>query len=486
LRIPKHTILTILLLLGVAVETLSAVEWAVYPYFPDKSLFFARIDATIFGILSPFSPTFLILLLYIWPLRLTMSLDNRLSRQFKSTINRFTQPLLRTRPKTTPTPEPRLALTNHPRLLLLLAMSAGVLLGFIPYRSDLNPAMIPIGVDAHFYIDAVNQMIQRTPTSAIYYVMGNPWASSRPLLLIPMYLTAATGFVSVNQSVEALPAILGPLLALSTFIFVREGCQNQRTAAIASLFSAISFNTTVGMWAGFYANWLALAEANLFLAALLAFLRTSSRSMLIIMTLLSVCILLTHPWTWLVALAVAIVFVATFRRDQGRSIVERPLALLVVINIIVDLAISLVFGGTVATQDASASLSESGISQTLNFWPNIIVGIFSAYSGLLANALFLGLPMLSMLLLRFRDKFERLLTLWVVIGSLPFPFLSSLLQTRILYDLPIPAMMPVGLLFLIRPVRNSATHSNLSVLLVLLLGANYALRTVTNLVAPPL
>jgi len=85
--------------------------------------------------------------------------------------------------------------------------------------------------------------------------------------------------------------------------------------------------------------------------------------------------------------------------------------------------------------------------------------------------------------LRFLDRFERLLALWVAIGSIPFAFLESGLQVRILYDLPFPVLASMGLLLLIRPAGNRTLHSSLALLLVFLLSTNYALRMATNLVA---
>jgi len=467
------------------VEAISAVEWATYPYFPDKSLVFARIDAGIFNALAPFSPTLLILLFYTWPVAVIGSLNNRYSKRFRSYLSLLAKPILQARPQVLSNSQAGITLTKHPRLLLLLAIAAALLLGVVPYRPDLNPSMTPVGVDAHFYIDALNQMLQRSPGSAISYALGNAWASSRPLLLVPMYLMSLTGLASVNQTVEVLPAILGPLLTLSTFVLVRESSGSEPLAAIASMFSALSFNATVGMWAGFYANWLALSESFLFFATLLSFLRKNSRSSFVAMTLLSVGVLLTHPWTWLWVLTIGIIFTVALWRDAGKIIMARPLGLLLAINIVVDVARSLFFGGPVATQDASASLAQSGIYQTLNFWPNIVGGLFSAYDGLLGNAVFLALSLITMIFLRFTNRFERILTVWIVTGSLPLVFVSSLIQTRIVYDLPMPIMASAGLLLLVRPVRNNQVQSSLAVLLVLLLSANYALRAVTNLVSAP-
>jgi len=471
--------------LAVTIEALSAVEWAAYPYFPDKNLLFAKTDATIFSIIAPFSPALLIMLLYTWVPKLAVSFDNKLSKRLKSYFKWLAESLSLLRARIPPDSVHRFALTDRPRLLLGLAMVMAVLLGLVPYRPELNPAMTPVGVDAHYYIDWVNAMLQRSPEGAFSYAMGSASYGSRPLLLLPIYLAVATGMITTVQAVEFLPAVLGPLLALSTYVFVREGQQNERMAGVASLFSAFSFNATVGMWAGSYANWFAIVEAYIFFALLLGFLRTPSRSKFVILTLLSISMLLTHPWTGGLVLAVTAVFVLSVWRDSRKKFLLKTLVLLLTISIVVYIAKSIFVEGLATAQYTSASLSGSGVSQSLSFWTNIIETLFGFFDGILGSAIAIGISLVAMIYLKFPDRFERLLILWVAIGSLPFPFLANGLQARILYDLPFPILTSIGLLVVIRPAGSKTTHSNLALLLVLLLSANYALRTATNLVAAP-
>ena len=485
LKISRYSVLTSLLLLAVAIEALSAVEWATYPYFPDKGLLFARTDATIFSILAPFSPAFLIILLYTWVAKLAVSFDNKFSKRLKSYFDWLTQSLSYLRPRIPSDSVHRFALTDRPRLLLGLAVGMGVLLGLVPYRPQLNPAMTPVGVDAHYYIEWVNQMLQRSPEGAFSFAMGNASFGSRPLLLLPIYLAVASGVITTVRAVEFLPAVLGPLLALSTFLFVREGKQSERMAGVASLFSVFGFNATVGMWAGSYANWLALAEAYLFLALLVGFFRTASTSKYVILTVLSLSLLLTFPWIWTMVLTVAAIFVVSVWRDVRKTILVKPLLLLLAIGIVVDVSKSLLFGGLVAAQDVSSSLSGSNVSQSLGFWPNIASALFAYFDGLLGNAILLGFSLVAMVYIGFRDKFERLLTSWIVIVSLLLPLYGGGGQARFIYDLPFPILTTIGLLIVIRPLGNKTLHSNLALLLVLLLSANYALRTATYLVAAP-
>ncbi len=485
MRLSAYIVLTSLLLLAVGIEALSAIEWAAYPYFPEKSLLFARMDAALFSILAPFSPEFVIIILYIWVAKLGVSFDNKFSKRLKSYFSQLAQSLSYLRPRISSDSVNRFALTDRPRLLLGLAVIMAVLLGLVPYRPELNPAMTPVGVDAHYYIEWVNAMLQRSPEGAFAYALGSASFGSRPLLLIPIYLVVGTGMISTVQAVEFLPAVLGPLLALSTFLFVREGQQTERMAGVVSLLSIFSFNVTVGMWAGFYANWLAVAEAYLFLATLMSFFRTVSVSKFIIMTALSLSMLLTHPWTGVMVLTVAALFVASIWRDARKTILVKPILLFLAINVVVDVAKSLFFGGLAAAQDVSGGLSGGSVSQTLGFWSNITSALFVYFDGLLANAILLGFSLIAMLFIGFHDKFEQLLTSWVVIGSLLFPFFDGGGQARFIYDLPFPVLTSIGLLIVIRPMWNKTLHSNLALLLILLLSANYALRTAINLVAAP-
>src|SRR5437870_5930120 len=383
MRVSGYIVLTSLLLLAVGIEALSAVERAAYPYFPDKSLFFAKMDATLFSLLAPFSPEFVIILLYIWVAKLGASFDNKSSKRLKSYFSQLAQSLSYLRPRISSDSVNRFALTDRPRLLLRLAMIMAVLLSLIPYRPELNPAMTHVGVDAHYYIEWVNAMLQRSPEGAFSYALGSASFGSRPLLLLPIYLVVASGVVTTVRAVEFLPAVLGPLLVMSTFLFVREGQQSERMAGVASLFSAFSFNATVGMWAGFYANWLALAEAYLFLAFLLGFFRTASISKYVILTVLSLSMLLTYPWIWGMVFTFAAVFVVSVWRDARKTILVKPLLLLLAINIVVDVVKSLLFGGPVAAQDVSSSLSTSSVYQSLGFWPNILSALFVYFDGLL-------------------------------------------------------------------------------------------------------
>jgi len=327
-------------------------------------------------------------------------------------------------------------------------------------------------------------MLARPPIEALSYAMGIAGGGSRPLLLIPIYLVVSTGAVSLVQALEALPAVLGPLLVLSVFFFVREAFEDEKLAGIAGLSTAFSFYITVGIWAAYYANMLGLSVGFAFLTMLFRYWKKQKITELALLGLLSLGLLLSHPWTWIIFLAVTVIFAATIWWDTRRWILLRTVGLVLVIDLFVDTVKSLVFGAQMSAQEASGSFAPSlATNQVLNFWPNIINALFLSYDGLLANTLILALSLVAVLSFKF-DPARRLLVLWTAVSSLPIIVLSDLAQTRVYYDLPFPVFVAVGLLILVKSTGRSL-NSNLLFLLVVLALANYAFRSVTSLVATP-
>jgi asparagine N-glycosylation enzyme membrane subunit Stt3 len=62
-----------------------------------------------------------------------------------------------------------------------------------------------------------------------------------------------------TSSIEYIPIILAPTLVIVVYFVTRELIPNNDIAALlASFLTAVSSHTLIGIYAGFYANWLAL------------------------------------------------------------------------------------------------------------------------------------------------------------------------------------------------------------------------------------
>src|SRR5438309_3148603 len=471
------------IIVALAIELASLAYWAVFPYLQLLSLF-AQIETRIFVVLAPLSPALLLALLYSWIGIVIYRHNGRVSRLLREFLSPISRTLRSPRSPESSRVGTGFRVIDHPKVLLLIGMICSFLLAVVPYRPDLNATGTPVGIDLHWYIEWINPMLTRPPLGALSYAMGVASGGSRPLLLIPVYLVVSTGAVSLVPALEALPAVLGPMLVLSVFLFVREAFGDEKLAGIAGLSTAFSFYITVGIWAGYYANMLGLSLGFAFLTMLFRYWKKQQMSQLVLLVFLSLGLLLAHPWTWIIFLTVTVTFAATIWWDTRKWILLKTVVLVLAIDLSVDTVKSLVFGAQVSAQEASASFAPSlATNQVLNLLPNIINALFLSYDGLLANTLILALSLVAVLSFKF-DPARRLLVLWTAVSSLPIIVLSDLAQTRVYYDLPFPVFVAVGLLILVKSTGRSL-NSNLLFLLVVLALANYAFRSVTFLVATP-
>lgn len=360
--------------------------------------------------------------------------------------------------------------------MLGMAIISAILVAYTPYRPDLNPTGILKGTDAPLYVDWTDQMLTRPVSQALQYAFVSGGEGTRPLLLILLYSLASIAHTTGGQVVRALPIVLAPLLVVSSYVFACSGLENERLAGVVAIFTSFSFNITVGIWAGYFANWSALVESYFFLALLLKFSKSPSSSKAIAMTILSVSILLTHPWTWGFVMSIMAIFTLTSREKLWSRFAAGSIVMITVAGVGTDLAKNWLFGSQTLGGDLSSRAAAYGITQSLNIWRNLIDALLVRYDGLLGHSVLLGVALLSIFALKFGSRFERLLIIWVALGSLPFVFLDGYHQTRIIYELPISTLASVGLVFVLQRFGQRSSLSWGILLAAVLFNANYAFR----------
>ena len=268
----RETVLTIVTLCLAVFEVSVLTVLAFFPYLPDPG--FSNLNVSLYLLLAPLSALFLLGLLYAWLVKLGASAAVRRSVAFKSFLQFLSVPfrnlISSIRAVSLSDSARTFKILSHPRLLLAVSLVTSSLLAFVPYRPDLNPSGALVGVDSPTYVTWISQMTSKPPVQALQYSFVTGLDGSRPLLLILLYLVASTG-ISPDLIIEYLPIVLAPLLSLSSYVFVRYGHGSANFAALAALFTPLSFYVTVGMWGGYYANMLGLIEAYLFLTFLLLF-----------------------------------------------------------------------------------------------------------------------------------------------------------------------------------------------------------------------
>ena len=474
MRVSIGAVLDDALALVAIFETIALGQLVFYPFSFYTVGSFAWYQAQAFRGLALVSPLLLVLLLYAWLAILAVRVTRKHSVQLTNFVRALTEAVKGSDARSS-SMETSVVL-DHPRVLLIIAMAVGVLLGVLPYWPGLNPNGNVVGVDTPAYINWTTQMLARPFPGAISYAFTQADSGFRPLPLILFYLIASLG-ISPQQTVEFSPIILGPLISLSSYYFVKSGSGNRGAAAISALVACFSFNVTVGIWAGYLANWLAMIIAYSFLAGFFLFERSQRKIILVPLFLLSVAMLLTHPWTWAMILATTFIFGISRSRDR-RKLLTISSTVLILSGVVVDFAKNKVVGSTTLAADLGTKGPVFGISQFLLFWPNLWTALTVSYDGLLGNAVLLGLSALSIVAIRFRDKMNGMLFCWVACASVPFALLNSFHQTRLIYDLPIPPLAALGTLLLISRAGGGNLRATLILLVVLLFSTNYAVGSI--------
>ena len=472
----RKAILTSVILLLLSFQVLVLVILALFPYAPDPGL--SSLNNHIYTFLAPLSTIFLLGLLYAWLIKLGTREAGHYSRRFEKLVQFLSEPfrtlILSVKTRSLSESARSFKILSHPRLLLAISLAVSLLLAIVPYRSDLNPTGSLIGIDSSLYVNWITQMLARPFPQALQYSFVEGLDGSRPLLLLILYAIAALG-ISPTQIIEYLPAVLAPLLSLSTFIFVRFGQGSPGLAGLTALFTPFSFYLTVGLWGGYYANMLALIFVFLFMTLLLAFSKSPSAPKYGLMFALSVAIFLTHPWNWILIITPCLVFAVSVWRETGHSIHLKSVTGIIVAGIVLDVLKSTIFATRTVAADVATKLPTSG--QVASFWNNLVDGLLYTHSGLLGNWIILALGLLAVFAFRVKDRFERLVILWIGVASIPLLVLDSYSQTRILYDLPIPVLMSSVLLFFLPAISARNTRwPGIVIILVLVLCANYALQ----------
>src|SRR5438309_5362434 len=474
--VPRQAILTSLILLILFFEVLVLVILVFFPYLPDPGL--SNLNNDTYFLLSPLSTIFLLELLYAWLVRLVAREATRYPSTARSIVHFFSEPfgkvLASVRTRSFSESAQTFKILSRPRLLLIISLAASILLAFAPYRPDLNPNGTLVGVDSPTYVTWISQMLAKPVPQALQYSFVGGLDGSRPLLLVVLYMVASLG-VSPSQIIEYLPMILAPLLALSSYAFVRFGHGSKSLAGLTALFTPFSFYLTVGLWGGYYANMLALVFAYLFLTLLLLFSKSPSIPKYCATFALSVALFLTHPWTWVLIATAGLVFALSLWRETHLTIHLKSIAGIVIAGVALDVLKSTLFATRTVAADLATKLPTSG--QAFSFWFNIVDGLLYTHSGLLGSWIILGVGLFAVFALRFRDWFERLVLLWVATASIPFLILDSYNQTRIVYDLPIPVLMATALLFFLPVLGTKEIRwHGMIIVLILVLCANYALQ----------
>jgi hypothetical protein len=201
-----------------------------------------------------------------------------------------------------------------PYLILVVCVALGFAIAIYPYFVEGYTGVL--GVDSQYYIANLQSMSSLRDALPLA-------EQGRSLFFVVLFLVKILTGLSAYWVVRLMPALLSALLALSTFLLVKEGTDHSWLAAFAALLSIFSAQTALGMSAGIITNWFALSIANFMFALIVRAIRLRSKLAAIGGLLTSLLLLGSYSFQWVVAMAELVLVLAAsllaFRRVDHRD-----------------------------------------------------------------------------------------------------------------------------------------------------------------------
>jgi hypothetical protein len=365
----------------------------------------------------------------------------------------------------------RIVLKTRTKIICLaLIMLLSIVLVLIPHQPIINIDKQQIGVDTHYYVDWVGALIQSSnPQEFLYQAFVAQNGGDRPITLI--FLFALSKIVPTNlvDTIEYAPLLLGPALIFISYLLTRELTSNEVTSLFAAFLTAVSFQTLIGIYAGFYSNWFALIIGYLSFVFLIKFLKMSSTLTLLIYSASILLLLFAHGYTWSVFLIASAIFLVVLLKLKYYN--KRDIILLLSVlfaSVIVDLAKVAVIGSSsgVMQDIIIAHGGGFGLDQFALRWSNLIEIVQNWYGTLFANFIILVLGLYWMWLSNFRSQVNIFIVIFLSIGFGAVFLGTPGIQGRILYDIPFQIPAALSLTYIKKPHGGALIFLTVCILLI--------------------
>ena len=374
--------------------------------------------------------------------------------------------------------------------VLVLAIVLSILFVIFTLLPSSNPTNMLVSVDAPAYNEMITHMRSGDVDSAFSYAFAN----DRTMYLLLAYsLSFVFGQVNVIQFSAAL---LISLFCVVVFFAMRFFVKLPYAGLFAILMVPFSFQGLGLIYAGYFANMLALIFVFLFFIVLIKVGERGSSAGLLCLFCLSVLILFSHSWTWYVFALSLVGFLLLEWRDSNRAKNLRFTTILIGGSIGVGLLTDLT-RNLLSPISSTASVYYTAHSSLSLPHPNYLFSglqntIDSTLGGVFSNQLLLLLSFAGLIVLvRYRSKISNLLLSWIVVACLPILFASAdFVFDRALFLIPFAILCGLGLSFVVGFLSNQFREKSKSVRLgvtflvfmfVLFVFLNFALRYIFNI-----
>ena len=362
-------------------------------------------------------------------------------------------------------------------LCLLLFMLISLTIALIPHQAAVNHDNQQVGSDSIDYVVMINTLAQSNNSQEfIQKAFAINYSADRIVSSLFLYTISKITPADTAYTVDHMPIILGPALVLAVFFLTRELTSNDTTSLLASFLTAVSFQTLIGIYAGLYANWIALIIGYLSFVFLIKFLKASSRRNLAIYSGLVMLLVFSHVYTWTIfALFSGIFLGMVYKLNSYRKKSIAILLIVILSSVAVDVARSTLTGTSGGIESDAGLASKAGISQVSSLWSNLTDTTRGYAGALFGNFIIFSLGIYWLLRSNSRELSSIFILIFFAMAILPLLFGNDVIQSRMLYDIPFQIPAAIGLTYLKRH-----TNGTLMVLPICIWLVAMSVRAVSN------
>jgi len=484
LKVSRKLVYMSALKFAIGMEAFGIIRWILFPIFPsaisgDLSWRFTEVETKVFYLLGFASPFLLVAVSSSYLVRYIMT-------QFLGTGRKVMQVI---RSLAGDTEAKDSAITISTRALLIAALTASVILPIYPYIPTINPDFKSVSTDVFYYTPWMETVLDSDGLDEFAEnIFVNISGGDRPLSLLVFFaLTTATGAPLVTI-LQLMPVILTPALTATAYYFVLTGSKNKQLAVMVALIVPFSTTVIVGIYAGFYANWMAIIFSLLAFSFLLKFLESGRKSYLPVILGFIIAILFAHNYTWSYMISALVLFSVVYgvihRRRRGIVTTLVLVGIVIAISISVDLSkMAFLRNDSGLDKEIAAAANQIAAEEFTRRWNNLNYVFTIFLGGDYTNSVIYALALVWMIGARYKDDNMNLAIMAMTFVGVIALFAGEYsVQSRVLWNIPI--FIPAGIV-LYNLIRQPASLANKAIFIAIMIYfGNYALRSLANLQLP--
>ena len=370
-----------------------------------------------------------------------------------------------------------------PRVILTIAIVVSAFFAIYPFMPTFNPEFFWVSTDDHNYQLFIAQVQNHDNIiDQVRQAFLGTSSGDRPLTLLLMHWFHGMLGGDIMWSVRLFVLFLGPLLVFSTYYLVKTGTGNRQMAAYCGVIAAISQQLVVGMYGGFFANWTGLAAIYFCFAFLIRIWDKPSGINYLGLFGFSILSFLFHIYAGAYLILVIGIFLIISLMVYRLRNVKRVFLIGTIFMFYIGLIIiRIILGG-----DISASLFERedvGISiyYVTAVWQSLTNSLHYYLGGTLGNAALFGLALVWVAYAKYDKTFDRVILAALFVGALPILFGNPVMQSRILYDIPIHIAAGIAVWNLVNRADVPKKIAKLGIILITIHIAIYAIRSLVSI-----